>query len=111
MRKKTTITSLQNNSTFKDSDEKKIKRDVKLKENEESMDVLFGEFKSLPSELILYFIEEKLIAHGVSLLYLQGKVNWVISILFHKYNSCNLDPELKSKLLPKVQKENLISQD
>ena len=98
------------NSTFKDSDEKKIKRETKLKENEDSMIVLLGEFESLPSELILYYIEEKLIAHGISLLYLQGKFNWMISILFHKYNSCNLDSKLKEKLLPKVKKEKLISE-
>lgn len=95
-------------STFKDSDQKQPKRDKKLKEDAESMNVLIGELEKVDRELVQYFMQEKLIAHGVSLLYKQGKVNWVFSSLIHSLNSCGFDQNRKNKVLDKMVKAKLL---
>lgn len=96
-------------STFRDSDEHVQKREFKLKENRESMDVLMSEFESLLKELLFYFMQEKLIAHGISLLAKQGKFNWVISLVLHTYDSCGLESSVTQSLLSKAKKEHLLS--
>ena len=93
---------------FTDPEQPKTERKFKLKEDAKSMKVLLGELKSIPGEVVHYYIEEKLISQGVNLIYKQGKINWIYTLLFHGSDSCDLDADNQKKFILKAETVNIL---